>query len=111
MPFLSVLHGPWGVGLQSILQKFFLYGSLLWLLVDRGLNLALAAAVEMGLLFATSLVQTHIPGRSAEITDTVLAAMSRPMLRVVGGAVVGDVKRRAASEQSACWPKPSHDAR
>jgi VanZ family protein len=74
MPFLSVLHGPWGVGLQSLLEKFFLYGSLLWLLVHRGLSLALAAAMEMSLLFATSLVQTHIPGRSAEITDTVLAA-------------------------------------
>jgi len=29
--------------------------------------------------------------------------MSRPMLSMVGGAAVGDVRRRAASEQSACW--------
>jgi VanZ family protein len=74
VPFLSVLRGHWGLGLQSMFEKVFLYGSLLWLLVQRGLPLPLVAGMEMGLLFATSLAQTRIPGRSAEITDTVLAA-------------------------------------
>ena len=74
VPFLGLLQGEWGVGLQSMLQKVFLYGGLLWLLVQWGLPLMLAAGIEVALLFATSLAQTRLPGRSAEITDSVLAA-------------------------------------
>ncbi|MCW8085265.1 VanZ family protein [Sabulicella glaciei] len=87
-PFLSVFRGHWGRGLQSMLEKSFLYGSLLWLLVRQGLPLLSAAGVEMALLFATSLAQTHIRGRSAEITDTVLAgglAVVFALLRVRPG--------------------------
>ncbi len=73
VPFRSVFRGHWGRGLQSMLEKSFLYGSLLWLLVRQGMPLLLATGVEMALLLATSLAQTRIPGRSAEITDAVLA--------------------------------------
>jgi VanZ family protein len=72
VPFRSVFAGHWGRGLQSMLEKCFLYGALLWLLVREGASLRLAAGAGMLLVFAASLLQTRLPGRSAEITDTVL---------------------------------------
>jgi VanZ family protein len=43
------------------------------LLVKAGLNLRLAVALECLLLFATSYLQTYMVGRSAEISDAILA--------------------------------------
>ncbi len=117
VPFLSVVRGNLGVGLQSMLEKAFLYGGLLWLLVRRGLPLPLAAAMEVGLLFATSLAQTRIPGRSAEITDTVLAAgiavvfaLLRPDTRRCGSVASRDAGRafRGGAERRATAVSIAH---
>jgi VanZ family protein len=43
------------------------------LLTATGLSLRLAVTLECALLFATSYLQTFMPGHSAEISDALLA--------------------------------------
>lgn len=73
IPFYSLLHGSLGVDIQSFLEKYFLYGTFLWLMLEAGLDLLPALILECALLFSTSVLQTHLPHRSGEITDTLLA--------------------------------------
>ncbi|GAB3685005.1 VanZ family protein [Salinisphaera aquimarina] len=75
LPFRSWLHGSMGLNAQSILEKFFLYGSLIWLLRRAGSGLAFAGISVALALLATSILQTHLPGRSAELTDAVMALL------------------------------------
>jgi hypothetical protein len=58
---------------QAFCEKFFAYGGLIWLLWHRGLRLPLAAVITAALLFATSWAERYVPGRTAEITDAVMA--------------------------------------
>ncbi|MDA3922557.1 MAG: VanZ family protein [Salinisphaera sp.] len=75
MPFTSLLHGSMSINSIALLEKSFLYGSLIWLLHRLGWPLISAGvAVALG-LFITSLAETHLPGRSAEITDTLIALL------------------------------------
>ena len=63
----------------AFLEKFFLYGSLIYLAGTALRRRWLAALLTAALLFAASWAETRLPGRSAEITDAVLALM-------IGGA-------------------------
>jgi VanZ family protein len=56
-------------------EKIFLYGSLLWLLaiISRSLRFSLIFCVV--LLSGIEIMQMFIPGRTAEITDPVLAVI------------------------------------
>lgn len=89
IPFYGFLHGSLAVNTQSFMQKIFLYGTGLYLLLDAGLGLIWAALLEGLIILATSLFETMLVGRSAEITDAlmvlllaviahVLASVSRP---------------------------------
>lgn len=73
VPFLSFMHGSIDVAVQSFCEKFFAYGGLIWLLCHRGLRLNLATALTAALLFATSWAERYVPGRTAEVTDAVMA--------------------------------------
>ncbi|WP_158295544.1 VanZ family protein [Crenalkalicoccus roseus] len=72
VPLRGLLQGTREAGLPAMLQKVFLYGGLLWLLVRAGLSLPAAAAAGGLALLAASLAARHLPGRSAEITDALL---------------------------------------
>ena len=82
IPFFSFLHGSMAVNLQSFLQKAFLYGSGLALLTGAGLSLLSASFLEGTILLATSLLETSLAGRSAEITDTVMVFLLAAVCRV-----------------------------
>jgi len=75
IPFFGFMHGSISVNMLSFLEKFFLYGSLIWLLVEIGIQLRWATLVVALLLFATSWMEVFLPGRSAEITDTIMALL------------------------------------
>ena len=89
VPFVSFLRGSIGVAIQALCEKFFQYGGLIWLLRHAGLPTVFATALTATLLFVTSLAETHLPGRSAEITDAVMAL-------AIGGvfALLTDRRRR-----------------
>lgn len=75
VPFYSMMYGSGDVAIQSFCEKFYLYGGLIWLLCRAGMNLGVAIELTTLLLFATSYAETWLPGRSAEITDVVMALM------------------------------------
>lgn len=83
IPFRSVMSGHWGNGLQAMLYKFMLYGGLVWLGMRAGLRLTVAAALAVAVAAGISTLQTWLPGRSAEITDALLAAGAALTLRLV----------------------------
>ena len=73
MPFLSLMQGSLSVDTLAFLEKFFLYGSMIYLLGDALGRRLPAAVITAALLFTTSWAETWLPGRSAEITDTLMA--------------------------------------
>ena len=75
LPFWSLMEGSIGVDVMSFFEKSFLYGSLLFLFVEAGGRLRTAATLVCGALFATSWMETYLPGRSAEITDAAMALL------------------------------------
>ena len=73
IPFFGFLHGSQTVDAISFAEKFFLYGVVVFLLAGAGLKLRIAVGLLCILLFATSYLQTFMVGRSAEISDMILA--------------------------------------
>lgn len=84
IPFFGFMHGSIVVNMLSFLEKCFLYGSLIWLPVELGIQLRWAALVVASLLFVTSWVEVFLPGRSAEITDTIMALLIGCIMALIG---------------------------
>ena len=86
IPFLSFMQGSIQVDTLSFLEKGFLYGSLIWLLQKNGVPFFVATLAVAGLLLVTSLMEVHLPGRSAEITDAVMALFIGGVIALVRSA-------------------------
>lgn len=86
IPFHSIMVGSTATNTKALAEKLFLYGSLIWLLVAAGLRHRTAGGAVAAGLFITSLLETHLPGRSAEITDAVLALGMAATLASMAGA-------------------------
>ncbi len=78
VPFLTLLRAPIDIGLPA----FFPYGGLIWLLMRAGLRLLRATVAVALLLLFCSIVETYMPGRSAGITDALLALLIGTLLRL-----------------------------
>ena len=74
-PFRSFLYGSVEVNITSFLEKAFLYGALIWLFDKSGLRSGMSTILVAILLFATSWAEAFLPGRSAEITDALMALL------------------------------------
>jgi hypothetical protein len=92
LPFRSFLVGSISIDTVALMEKFFLYGSLVWLAAEALLPLWLSTLGVASLLFATSVAETYLPNRTAEITDTVMA--------VIIGLLILPFRRRAGTGQS-----------
>lgn len=105
VPFLGFMQGSWAVNTMSFLEKFSLYGGLIWLLARAGLRVWLSAAAVAASLLLTGLAETFLPGRSADVTDAVIALMA--------GAILGAFRReRAASgDGTGAAGTPAQDGR
>jgi len=91
IPFLGLMNGSLQVDALAFLEKFFLYGALIFLLGNAvGRRWAATVFVTL-LLLATSWAETYLPGGSGEITDALMAAMIAgvfalmPLEREIGG--------------------------
>ena len=73
IPFSGFLAADREFGMLTFLRKCFWYGSAIWFLRAAGWRLARAAVAVALLLGAIEVIQTHLPGRVAEITDPLLA--------------------------------------
>jgi len=84
VPFMSSLNDSLEVNYSILLEKCFWYFALIWLLTRRGMSVLVAAistAVFLGIIEA---IQVWIPGRSAEITDPLLALCGGVLLAILG---------------------------
>jgi VanZ family protein len=73
MPFSGFLATEWESGAMVLLEKAFYYGTAVWLFRAAGMRMMHAAALVAAVLAAIEVLQTHQPGRVAEITDPILA--------------------------------------
>jgi len=80
IPFHGFLEADREFGVLIFLRKCFWYGSAVWLLRASGWRLARAAVAVALLLGAIEVIQIHLPGRVAEITDPMLALILAPIL-------------------------------
>jgi VanZ family protein len=75
VPFLPLMRGSDAVALQSFCEKVLLFGGAIWLLDRARFGLKSATLLTAAVLFATSLAQVYLPGRSASVTDPVMAVL------------------------------------
>jgi VanZ family protein len=83
-PFWGFIAGDPAIETLAFLQKFFLYGGAIWLLVNAGLRLAPATLLIAVMLFATSQAERFLPSRSAEVTDAVMALLIGGIFALIG---------------------------
>lgn len=108
LAFSSMLNGAMGVNIASAAEKMFLYASLIWL-THRGVMPLWAAGLAVtGLLFATSLLATHMGNHSAETTDAVIALGMTGVIRLIRGERDRPLSQKTAPRQSADpTPRPA----
>jgi len=73
IPFSGLLEDDPEFGMLTFLRKCFWYGSSVWLLRAAGWRLTQAAIATALLLGTIEVIQIHLPGRVAEVTDPLLA--------------------------------------
>lgn len=75
LPFQATLTSDWQPAVVILARKAFDYGAMIWLLRKNGLGDPPAGAAMAASLFVFELVQMYLPGRTPEITDSVLALL------------------------------------
>jgi len=92
VPFKNSLSDSLEVNYSVLLEKCFWYFSLVWLLARRGWGIAGSALATAGLLGAIEAAQLWLPGRSAEITDPLLAVIAGALLALLGASPAGSIR-------------------
>jgi VanZ family protein len=75
VPFLAMLESPWETAFLVLLGKSFLYGSAVWLIKESGCGWLASTLLVAIPLAGVEAMQVWLPGRTAEITDPVLAIL------------------------------------
>jgi len=75
VPFGALLDNDWQYGIQVLLEKTFYYTAAIWLLRAAGTRLWPAVAIVAAFLAAIEAIQTHLPDRTPEIMDPLLAIL------------------------------------
>ena len=92
VPFKNSLSDSLEVNYSVLLEKCFWYFSLVWLFTRRGWSIPGAAAATATLLGAIELAQIWLPGRSAEITDPLLALIAGVLLALLGANPAASIR-------------------
>ena len=75
VPFHGFLGGSMFHNTLVLLEKFFFYGSLIWLVRETGIGARLAALAVAGLVAAVEVAQVWGSGHTPEITDPLLVIL------------------------------------
>ena len=75
IPFAGFMAGSMSNGALWVMEKIFVYGSLVWLTVKAGRSLPFSLVCGVVLLTGTKLAQIFVPGRVSEITDPLMAVI------------------------------------
>ncbi|HVV46532.1 MAG TPA: hypothetical protein VHC72_15065, partial [Bryobacteraceae bacterium] len=76
IPFTGFLNMQWQQGIVIAAEKFFWYGTAVWLLRRARLPKPASLAVVAVLLLAIEIAQIHTTGHVAEITDPILGLVA-----------------------------------
>ncbi len=82
VPFGESLTQYRATNLTDMFLRCFTDGALVWLLARSGLSVLAATAMGAGLVFSIELLQTWLPGHTAEITDPLLAIAAGGLIAV-----------------------------
>jgi len=82
VPFAGFLDGSMLLNTQSLFEKAFLYGALVWTGREAGLRLRVAARGAALLLAAIEVVQTRFSDHTPEVTDPLLALFAALFLHL-----------------------------
>jgi hypothetical protein len=63
------------VNIQSFLEKVFLYGTLVWLILQTGASISCSLVLVVILTTSLEIAQRYIVGRTPEITDPLLVLL------------------------------------
>ena len=83
IPFAGFLDMDWQSAIRGLLEKLFYYGAAIWLLRRAKVTWAVGIAIVCALLAAIEVAQIHLPGRTSEITDPLLALLLGLALRAL----------------------------
>jgi hypothetical protein len=75
VPFGATLSGDWQSAFRVLIEKVFYYGTAIWLLRAAGVRLVRSVILVAAVLAFIEVVQIHLPGRTPEITDPILAIL------------------------------------
>jgi VanZ family protein len=75
IPFSGVLYSEWQQAVLTLLGKMFYYATAIWLFRAAGVRMFQSIAFVAAILAAIEVLQTHLPGRTPEITDPLLAIL------------------------------------
>jgi len=75
IPFAATFDSDRQSATVVLLRKAFEYGALVWLFRTRGISYARAAVAVAGSLAVLEAIQRYLPGRTPEITDSVLTLL------------------------------------
>ena len=87
IPFAATFDSERQSAIVILLRKAFEYGALAWLLRAEGISYARAALAVAGSLAVLEAIERYLPGRTPEITDSVVALLM--------GLVLWRLSRRA----------------
>lgn len=82
VPFGESLTHYRATNLPDMFQHCFSYGALVWLLARSGLSVVPATLLGAGAVFTVELLQTWLPGQTADITDPLLAIAAGGLIAV-----------------------------
>jgi VanZ family protein len=80
IPFVATFDSERQSATVILLRKAFEYGALVWLFRTRGISYARAAVAVAGSLAVLEAIQRYLPGRTPEITDSVVALLMAGVL-------------------------------
>ncbi|HTQ54660.1 MAG TPA: VanZ family protein [Bryobacteraceae bacterium] len=86
VPFRGYFRADWQFGFVVLFRKSFWYGAAIWLWRAAGFRLWLTTATAAGILFLLELVQIYLPGRTPEVTDSLLAVLMGALLYLLRDA-------------------------
>jgi VanZ family protein len=75
IPFAATFESERQSATVILLRKAFEYGALVWLFRTQGISYARAAVAVAGSLAVLEAIQRYLPGRTPEITDSVVALL------------------------------------
>ncbi|MBL8178771.1 MAG: VanZ family protein [Bryobacterales bacterium] len=81
--FAAILEAERITVIRTLLGKFFLYTSALWLLKESGWRTVPAATLLSVALLVCEWLQRYLPGRTPELTDVILAIAGAALLTVL----------------------------